>query len=139
MMMLRGTRSLLSAAQKGAVARSALVRPVAVNSGPTCPPPFQRGETSFALRLLPRTWRTEYSTKPPLQPTKPDVAHEKEVGRQKLEAHPELVSAESSVRHVLESSQAPTDESRDVLRDAKEDIVRRPYPIFEFFFSPLAD
>ncbi|KAH8890293.1 hypothetical protein GQ53DRAFT_722271 [Thozetella sp. PMI_491] len=123
-MMLRGTRSLLSAAQKGAVARSALGRPVAVRAGPTCPPPFQRVDTSLALRLLPRASRAEYSTKPPLQPNKRDVAREKEVGRQKLESHPELVSTESSVRHVLEPSQAPPDDSRDVLRDAKEDIEK---------------
>jgi len=57
-----------------------------------------------------------------LQPNKIDREHEKELAQQELEARPEEVSTESSVRHVVESSQAPPAPDRDMTVDIKNDI-----------------
>jgi hypothetical protein len=68
------------------------------------------------------------STKPPLQPTKIDPEFEKEVGQSKLEARPEEVTLESSVRHVIESSQAQPGSGPDPAEALKDDLVR-PFPV----------
>ncbi|KAK4234212.1 hypothetical protein C8A03DRAFT_38028 [Achaetomium macrosporum] len=65
---------------------------------------------------------TPFSTKPPLQPKGIDRDFEKEVAQKKLETRPEEVTSQSSVRHVLEESQAPPDENPDVMVDLKNDL-----------------
>ncbi|SPQ24239.1 9422e340-088c-45bc-ae00-534184a7c0d4 [Thermothielavioides terrestris] len=62
------------------------------------------------------------STKRPLQPNKIDREFEKEVGQRKLEARPEEVTTSSSVRRVLEGSQAPPDENPDVMVGIKSEL-----------------
>jgi len=71
----------------------------------------------------PSLLRTQFSTKPPAPPNKIDREHEKELAQQVLEARPEEVSSQSSVRHVIESSQAPPAPDRDMTADIKNDIV----------------
>lgn len=63
-----------------------------------------------------------YSTKPISEREK---EFEKKVATQKIEARPDEVSSESSVRHVIEQSQAPPpNPDADVLKDLKKDLVR---------------
>jgi hypothetical protein len=70
-------------------------------------------------------WKT-YSTKPI---SERDKEFEKKVAAQKLEARPDEVSVESSVRHVIEESQAPAPKAdADVLKDLKDDLVHPPPP-----------
>ncbi|KAK3346529.1 hypothetical protein B0T25DRAFT_280170 [Lasiosphaeria hispida] len=64
---------------------------------------------------------TCYSSKP-LQPNKPDSEAEKEIGKKIIEARPDEVSAESSVRHVFEESAAPKTSDGDVTRGVKNDL-----------------
>ena len=72
-------------------------------------------------------WRISFSTKPPVQPNQRDEALEKELAKKKLEARPEEVSTESSVRHVFEPSQTTAKGTEDVLQGAKNDLVRPLY------------
>jgi hypothetical protein len=69
--------------------------------------------------------RTQYSTIPPNQI---DKEHEKKVAQQKLEARPEEVSTQSSVRQFLESDPKPATKVTDkdveeVGGDLQKDIV----------------
>ncbi|KAK3306143.1 uncharacterized protein B0T15DRAFT_503125 [Chaetomium strumarium] len=66
--------------------------------------------------------RTTFSTKPPLQPKGIDKDFEKEVAQKKLEPRPEEVTTQSSVRHVMEQSQAPPEQTPDVMVDLKNDL-----------------
>lgn len=79
--------------------------------------------------MFPAIRSAELSTKPPVQPTKIDKDHEKEVAQKKMEPDPERVSSKSTVRTFFE----PTDETShsarrsepDVLEGVKTDIVRQ--------------
>lgn len=65
-------------------------------------------------------WRA-YSSKPI---SERDKEFEKKVAAQKIEARPDEVSSDSSVRHVIEQSQAPPpNPDADVLEDLKKDLV----------------
>ena len=70
------------------------------------------------------------STKPPLQPTKIDKELEKKAAQRLLEPRPDEVSTESTVRHVIEESQAPPEGEPDVMVGLKSDLVR-PSPLIE--------
>jgi len=71
-------------------------------------------------------FRKTYSTKPPLQPNKIDKEQEKRLGEKKLEAHPELVSATSTVRAAFERAERAKDGSGAIFQDVKADLVRLP-------------
>ncbi|KAK3385904.1 hypothetical protein B0H63DRAFT_473805 [Podospora didyma] len=73
-------------------------------------------------RIGPLALRTQFSTKPPVQPNTIDKKLEKELGKQKMEARPDVVSSQSSVRHVIESGQAPVKTDQDFLKDLKGDL-----------------
>jgi len=61
-----------------------------------------------------------YSTKPV---SERDKEFEKKVAAQKIEARPDEVSTTSSVRHVIEESQAPAPkDDTDILQDLKSDL-----------------
>jgi hypothetical protein len=79
------------------------------------------------------------ATKPPLQPTKIDKEFEREVAQKKLEARPDEVTSASSVRHVIESSQAPPPENPDIMVGIKGDLVSllRIVPLFAAPTPPL--
>jgi hypothetical protein len=64
------------------------------------------------------------STKPPLQPTKIDKEFEKKTAQKLLQPRPDEVTADSTVRHVIEESQAPPDSEPDVMVGLKSDLVR---------------
>jgi len=63
-----------------------------------------------------------YSTKPPFDLR--DKELEKKVAAQKLDVRPDEVTTDSSVRHVIENSQAPPpkDDDADVLQNLKDDL-----------------
>lgn len=77
----------------------------------------------------PVVWRTQYSTKPFVPPTTIDREHEKELAQQKIEARPDEVSSESSVRHFLELDQdtpktkVTNQDAEEVFGDLRKDIV----------------
>ncbi|KAK5662657.1 hypothetical protein OQA88_8573 [Cercophora sp. LCS_1] len=74
-------------------------------------------------RQTPLTLWTSFSSKPPLQPNKRDAEYEKKLAQQKLEARPDEVSSGSSVRHVVERSQAPPPPAdEDVMQGLKSDL-----------------
>lgn len=52
-----------------------------------------------------------------------DKSAEKKVGAQEIEAHPDLVSGGSSVRHVFESSPGAAEKDADMMAGIKADIV----------------
>ncbi|KAL2128478.1 hypothetical protein VTI74DRAFT_9121 [Chaetomium olivicolor] len=62
------------------------------------------------------------STKPPLQPNKIDKEFERQVAQKTLEARPDEVTSSSTVRHVLEQSQAPAEGEPDVMEGLKSDL-----------------
>lgn len=62
------------------------------------------------------------ATKPPLQPNKIDKEFERQAGQKKLQSRPEEVTTTSSVRDVLESSQAPPPDEVDILVGVKHDL-----------------
>ncbi|KAK4154800.1 hypothetical protein C8A00DRAFT_14089 [Chaetomidium leptoderma] len=62
------------------------------------------------------------STKPPVQPTKIDKEFERKVAQKTIQARPDEVTSESSVRHVVEESQAPPDSNPDVMVALKGDL-----------------
>jgi hypothetical protein len=71
------------------------------------------------------------STKPPLQPNKIDKEFEKQAAEKKLEARPDEVTSSSSVRNVLEASQAPPENDPDLMVGLKNDLVGFDYsPIY---------
>ena len=124
--MLRGTRPLLARAiaPKRAIAPSALL----LSKSPSTISPLPRATPSIGTwgRLpaaLPRIQRSQYAT----IPNKRDVEFEKETAKKKLEARPEEVSVESSVRHVFEETAAAGQEAakdeQDVLKGVKQDLV----------------
>lgn len=118
--MLRGTSPLLRLSSR-AVLKTSSCSPVA-----KLPKPFASNGILRQIRPgRPVVWRTQYSTVPP---TQIDKEHEKKVAQQKLEARPEEVSTQSSVRHFLESDQTSTTKVTDkdveeVGGDLKKDIV----------------
>jgi len=129
--MLRTTRPLLSSANRLAVAgRVPHVRPTQL---PTCAvlapqarPQLHKQAAAGQSKAFPIVFWARYSSKVPLQPTKIDKQHEKELAQQKLEARPDEVSGVSSVRPLLEESQAPKPPpDEDPLRGLKGDLVRR--------------
>ncbi|KAK3361900.1 hypothetical protein B0T24DRAFT_561495 [Lasiosphaeria ovina] len=75
-----------------------------------------------ARPITPLTLHITFSSKPPLQPNTRDTEFEKEVAQKKLEAHPELVSSKSSVRSVVEQSQAPPTADPNFEKDLKSDV-----------------
>lgn len=75
------------------------------------------------------------STKPPLQPKGINKEAEKEIAGRTLEARPEEVTTSSSVRKVLESSQAPAEENPDVMEGLKSDLVCT-LPLSIYLFLP---
>jgi hypothetical protein len=82
-------------------------------------PPLSRlGREGFQT-----TCRRTLPTRPPLQPNKIDKEFEREVAQKKLEARPDEVTSASSVRHVIESSQAPPRENPDIMVAIKGDLV----------------
>ena len=111
-------------------------RALALRRGPVCPPrafgpltlPPQTPRHSQKLASVPVVWRTEYSSKPPVQPTARDKAREAEVGKQKLEAHPEHVSAESTVRHAFEGAPSSTG-GQDIRAGVRSDLVWPGQPL----------
>lgn len=128
--MLRTSRPFATAAR----------RATALRSGPTCPPPraisthaagFQRVLQPIASRQSRQgappvsvavVLRTQYSSKhepPPVQPTKPDLKHEKELGKEKLEKDPSHVSIESSYR---QDNPEPGQGERDVSEGVASDV-----------------
>jgi len=118
--MLRTARPLLNVASKSSLAYRA----------PHCPPsrlplappnsPLQVLHHRLAARTPVVLW-TGYSTKTPWTR---DKEFEKETAKKILEARPDEVSTQSSVRHVFEKSQAPPKSSDDdVLRGLKGDLV----------------
>jgi hypothetical protein len=121
--MLRNTRPLLGSTQKLAVGSRAPRAQLSNLSAPCSQKPLLLPRRAiFRNPVVPLLLRTEFSTKPPLQPNPGDKRFEKEVSRKKLEAHPEQVSAQSTVRHVFEGGQArKTDE--EVLGGLKGDLV----------------
>lgn len=64
------------------------------------------------------------STKPPLQQAKIDKEFEKATAQKKLEPRPDEVTVDSTVRHVIEESQAPPESQPDVMEGLKSDLVR---------------
>jgi hypothetical protein len=61
------------------------------------------------------------------------------VAQKKLEARPDEVTSASSVRHVIESSQAPPPENPDIMVGIKGDLVSllRIVPLFAAPTPPL--
>lgn len=51
-----------------------------------------------------------------------DREHQKKVAQETLKSDPSAVTTESSVRHVIEESQAPTDKDHDMAAELKHDI-----------------
>ncbi|KAK3689237.1 hypothetical protein B0T22DRAFT_408163 [Podospora appendiculata] len=126
--MLRTTRPLLGSAQT----LTLLTRRVplaarfpnlssSLSSNNAHPSPLQPNPSKFG-KLAPLILRIEFSTKPPLPPTKGDRNFEQEVAKQKLESDPEHVTTQSSVRHVFEHSQAPKDKEKEVSGGLKGDL-----------------
>lgn len=124
--MLRTTRPLLSSSARAVVPRG---RPV-------CPP---RAFTTFTstegrmqrvngprrpATLWPLVWRTTFATKPPQQPTGVDKELEKEIAKKKIEARPEEVSTQSSVRHAFEGSPGSQLNEQDITTSVAADLVR---------------
>ncbi|KXX77501.1 hypothetical protein MMYC01_201634 [Madurella mycetomatis] len=68
------------------------------------------------------TRRALLSTEPPLQPNKIDKEFEKKAGEKKLDARPDEVTSSSTVRHVMEESQAPPEPQPDVMVGLKGDV-----------------
>ncbi|KAK4041242.1 hypothetical protein C8A01DRAFT_15001 [Parachaetomium inaequale] len=71
---------------------------------------------------LQTVFRTQLSTKPPLQPNKIDKEFERQAAEKKLEARPDEVTSSSSVRNVLEASQAPPEDNPDLMVGLKNDL-----------------
>nr|CDP29665.1 Putative protein of unknown function [Podospora anserina S mat+] len=97
-----------------------------------------RPQVTTQPRLLPYLIRTQYSTKPPVQPTQIDKQHEQEIAQHKLEARPDEVSTTSTVRKSIETAQSKPDdvefgkELRDDLHTVKDtfalgSVPREPY------------
>ena len=124
--MLRTTRPLLNSAQRLALAGRAAphVRPAALSGSPTNTLRRLSQQKVGASSAIPLAFRAGYSTKLPLQPNKRDKEFEKEVAQKIIQPRPDEVSAESSVRHVIEDSQAPPpDSDADVAQGLKGDLV----------------
>lgn len=125
--MLRNARPLLSSAPRLGLARRApQTRTAQLQTASGSRPSLLLQShaapkaTSKALPLSLVLWKA-YSTKPISEREK---EFEKKVAAQKIEARPDEVSSESSVRHVIEQSQAPPPNAdADVLKDLKNDLV----------------
>ncbi|KAK4445599.1 hypothetical protein QBC34DRAFT_441620 [Podospora aff. communis PSN243] len=123
--MLRTTRPLLSVNRLGLAGRAPQVRhaTLPLSASPSLPSHLLQSNQS-ARTAIPFVFRTSFSSKTPLQPTPREIKErEKELAQQPLEARPDEVSTVSSVRPLLESSQATrksTDE--DFLKGFKSDI-----------------
>ncbi|GAB1318236.1 Mitochondrial inner membrane protein 1 [Madurella fahalii] len=78
--------------------------------------------TRLPCTALHITQRALLSTKPPLQPNKIDKEFEKKAGEKKLESRPDEVTSSSSVRQVVEESQAPPEPQQDVMEGLKGDV-----------------
>ena len=78
------------------------------------------------LPALSRVQRSRYAT----IPDKRDVEFEKETAKKKIEARPDEVSTQSSVRHVFEEASSAGEgvkkDEQDVLKGVKQDLVRLP-------------
>ncbi|KAI1371766.1 hypothetical protein F4677DRAFT_434634 [Hypoxylon crocopeplum] len=104
--MLRGTRSLLPSSPRAVVTQRASISSLsklklrAVTSATTSRPTFTR---ALIPHNIPPIQKARYVSKSPsgLQHGR-DPEEEKEIGQQKLEANPEVVTTESSVRHLCE-------------------------------------
>ncbi len=70
-----------------------------------------------------------FATKPPQQPTGIDKKLEKEISEKKIEARPDEVSTQSSVRHAFEGSVSSQLNEKDVTESVAADLVRHsPFP-----------
>ncbi|KAK4203398.1 hypothetical protein QBC40DRAFT_274707 [Triangularia verruculosa] len=122
--MLRGLRPAVGRAQ----ALSVSLRAPPVRSTPPSTSFLKhsssssRPQTVAQPRLLPYILRTQYSTKPPVPPTQIDKKHEQEIAQHKLEARPDEVSATSSVRKSIETSQSRPGEDVDFGKDLRNDL-----------------
>jgi len=67
--------------------------------------------------------RIGYSTKSPAATFGQDKKLEKEAAQKKLESHPDLVSTESSVRHVFEQPRTGDPHEKDVASGVASDLV----------------
>ncbi|KAI1841798.1 hypothetical protein JX265_009407 [Neoarthrinium moseri] len=127
--MLRSTRPLLAGSTR-AVARQRITttpsrqaqRHAAYFTSP--PSPRIAASLPIASRILPVTHKTAYATKPPGQmQSGRDPEEEKKWAEQKLKPHPESVSSESSVRHLLETGkEKPRSEATPVAEGIKHDL-----------------
>ncbi|KAK1834027.1 hypothetical protein QBC39DRAFT_278146 [Podospora conica] len=125
--MLRNARPLLSSAPRlGLAKRAPQTRTAQLwTASASRPSPLLQSHALAAAKAtskpLPLVLWKAYSTKPPI--TERDKEFEKKVAAQKLEARPDEVSVDSSVRHVIEESQAPAPNADgDVLKDLKGDL-----------------
>ncbi|KAK4173864.1 hypothetical protein QBC36DRAFT_50781 [Triangularia setosa] len=123
--MLRGLRPAVGRAQ----ALSASLRAPPTHSYPASSTSFlkhsntsSRSQTVAQPRLLPYILRTQYSTKPPVQPTHIDKQHEQEIAQHKLEARPDEVSTTSSVRKAIETAQSKPGDNVDFGKDLRNDL-----------------
>jgi len=117
-----GTRSLLKPLPRPSSARisysaaslkfrNAVPRRQLNNKRPQCPSSFSP----------PTTLSLFYATKPPEPVDKIDREAEKRYAQKRLESHPESVSTQSSVRHVLEGS-AKEHKEDEMLGSIKDDL-----------------
>ena len=123
--MLRTTRPLLSVNKLGLAGRAPLRQaklPLPASSSLHLHLPQSKVPPR---RAVPLVFQTSFSSKTPLQPTPGEIKErEKKVAQQPLEARPDEVSTASSVRPLLENSQAPSKSTEeDFLKGLKSDVV----------------
>ncbi|KAI2617318.1 hypothetical protein GGS26DRAFT_576870 [Hypomontagnella submonticulosa] len=139
--MLRGTRSLLTSSSR-AIASQQLPKPSLLKlhspGTPIKTTPSSTYLRPFVSRIIPLTPTVHYVTKSPsgLQHGR-DPDEEKRIGQEKLESNPEVVTTESSVRHVYEPDSQRAEKPikhgvRDDLETVKEtfalsSVPREPY------------
>ncbi|KAL2270684.1 hypothetical protein VTJ83DRAFT_55 [Remersonia thermophila] len=73
-------------------------------------------------RAGPFSYSASLATRPPLQPSKIDKDFERQAARKKLECRPEEVTTTSSVRQLVEPSQAAPSDDVDILVGVKNDM-----------------
>ncbi|CAN8104087.1 unnamed protein product [Discula destructiva] len=108
--MLRSTRSILIASARQATGASSPLAPLATSHtqrfASSATWRAQAPSTVYSRQLVPYAQRARYASK-----VGRDVAFEKEVAKQKLEADPEHVDSESSVRHLEGPGSRPVEGS----------------------------